>query len=476
MSASCSSGITPSAVSNAVDARRRHQPFSPETLAERLEALPPPARYWLAYSGGCDSHVLLHAAAQLTKIGLIPVLHAVHVDHGLQAASAVWARHCAATCAELNIPLTLLRVDAHAGDGESPEAAARDARYRAIAELMTPEDCLLTAHHQDDQAETLLLQLLRGAGPHGLAAMPELAAFAGARHARPLLGFTREQLNDYARRQGLHWIDDPSNLDRGFDRNYLRVTVMPLLRERWPAAARTLARGAAHQAEAARVMDALAAQDVRQCRDEGQTPAGDRPLRISSLLALDTARQRNALRYWLKSSGYSLPDAARLAQLQKTLLHAAPDRQPEVHWDGVKVRRFRGRLYASPPHDAVDAGVALSWDAVHPLRLPDGTVLRAVAARGVGVKAALCRAQGVVVRYRRGGEECRPAPHAATRPLKKLLQEATVPPWDRERLPLIYVGGRLAAVASYWICAPCHAGADEEGIRFEWQRGDEAQA
>jgi tRNA(Ile)-lysidine synthase len=367
-----------------------------------------------------------------------------------------------------------LRVDARAGDGESPEAAARHARYRAIAALMTPADCLLTAHHQDDQAETLLLQLLRGAGPHGLAAMPELAAFAGARHARPLLGFTREQLHEYARREGLRWIDDPSNLDRGFDRNFLRVAVMPLLRERWPAAARTLTRGAAHQAEAVRLLDALAAQDVRQCRDEGQAPAGDRALRISSLLALDEARQRNALRYWLKTSGYALPDAARLAQLQQTLLHAAPDREPEIHWNGVTVRRFRGRLYASPSRTTVDAGMALSWDAARPLHLPDGTVLRAVPTRGAGVKAALCRAQGVVVRYRQGGEECRPAPLAATRPLKKLLQEAAVPPWDRERLPLIYVGGRLAAVAGYWICAPCQASADEEGICFEWRRAGEA--
>lgn len=450
-----------------MEVRRRQQPFSPETLADRLEGLPPVARFWLAYSGGCDSHALLHAAARLQQRGRLPAIHALHVDHGLQPASASWAQHCATVCAELKIPFTLLQVNAQPDAGESPEAAARHARYRAIAEVMESGDCLLTAHHQDDQAETLLLQLLRGGGPHGLAAMPEVVSFAAGLHARPLLAFSRDDLQRYAQQQALQWIDDPSNVDTGFDRNYLRKAVMPLLRERWPALARVLSRSAAHQAEAAQLLDALAAQDIRQCQEESNS------LRISALLLLDEARQRNVLRYWLKGMGFKLPDTVRLAHLQQDVLHAAPDRSPSVHWESVVVRRYRDRLYALTPEAASDSSMVLPWHIDQPLRLPDGATLSAVPVRGEGVKAALCRHQPITVRYRQGGEECQPAPHAATRPLKKMLQEAGVPPWERERIPLIYVGGQLAAVVGYWMCAPYQASGDEEGIRFELQRAAE---
>ena len=447
-----------------MDVRRRQTLFSPENLGAILQDFPAVARFWLAYSGGCDSHVLVHAAAQLRAVVAERIFHVVHVDHGLQTASAEWARHCAAVCEELALPFTLLRVDARGSLGESPEAAARHARYRALASLMQVGDCLLTAHHQDDQAETLLLQLLRGGGPHGLAAMPALSPFAAGMHARPMLTFSREELRRYAQRHALQWIDDPSNADSGFDRNYLRNNVMPVLHERWPAVARVLTRGAGHQAEAAKLLDELAAEDLRRCA------AADHSLRLSALLALEAARQRNVLRYWLKSLGFKLPDTLRLAQVQYTLLHAAPDRSPEVSWAGVVVRRYRDRVYALAPQAPVDCSEVIAWDLAHALPLPDGSDLLAVSSTGQGVKRALCRQQAVTVRYRRGGEECQIAPRAVTRPLKKLLQEAGVPPWERERIPLIYIGEQLVAVAGYWVCVPCQATEDEEGIAFEWRR------
>ena len=446
-----------------MDVRRRQTPFSPESLAAILQDLPTASRFLLAYSGGCDSQVLLHAAAQLHAADATRIFHVVHVDHGLQAASAEWARHCAAVCEELALPFTLLQVDARGGIGESPEAAARHARYRALAGLMQAGDCLLTAHHQDDQAETLLLQLLRGGGPHGLAAMPALGPFAAGMHARPLLGFSREELRRYAQRHALQWIDDPSNADSGFDRNYLRNSVMPVLRERWPAVARVLARGAGHQAEAAQLMDELAAEDLRRC------DAVEHSLRLSALLALDAARQRNVLRYWLKSLGFKLPDTVRLAQVQHELLHAAPDRSPEVSWEGVVVRRYRDHVYAMAPQAPVDGGEVIAWNIKQALQLPDGSRLLAIPSFGQGIKRTLCRQQAVTVRYRRGGEECQSAPHGVTRTLKNLLQEAGVPPWERENIPLIYIDEQLAAVAGYWVCAPCRAAEDEEGIAFEWR-------
>lgn len=449
-----------------MDERRRQIPFSPATLAEQLGRLPPVTRHWLAYSGGRDSHALLHAAAQLRDGGFPIPFHAVHVDHGLQAASPAWAQHCAAVCAALSIPLTSLRVHAHPAPGESPEAAARHARYEAIAGLIETGDCLLTAHHQDDQAETLLLQLLRGGGPHGLAAMPGLAPFARGWHARPLLAFPRSELQRYAELHGLRWIDDPSNADTGYDRNYLRGVVMPVVRERWPAAARVLTRSAAHQAEAAQLLDALAAQDLALCKGEYAET-----LSISALAALDAARQRNLLRYWLKRLGHKLPDSARLAQVQHTVLGAAPDREPVVGWEGTELRRYRGNLYAlraSLPHAAA---FERPWNVTEPLQLPGGALLTAVPARGAGIKRELCAERNISVRYRRGGERCRPAPRAPLRPLKKLLQERGVPPWRRERLPLIYVGDELAAVADLWVCAPFHAQADDPGLRIEWREG-----
>ncbi len=451
-----------------MDERRRQPSFSPDTLAEILRRLPPVKRYWLAYSGGSDSHVLLHAAAQLQQRGPRVPFHAVHVDHGLQAASAAWARHCAAVCADLNLPLSTLRVNARGAPGDSPEAAARRARYQAMAELIEEGDCLLTAHHQDDQAETLLLQLLRGGGPHGLAAMPAAAPFASGLHARPLLNFSRAELQAYAQAQGLRWIDDPSNADTGFDRNFLRGAVMPLLRQRWPAAARVLTRGAAHQAEAARLLDALAGQDLAACR-----AAQAVCLSIPALLLLDEARQRNVLRFWLKSLGFNVPDSARLAHAQRDILHAGRDRLPLVKWDGAELRRYRDHLYALPPQAEVDVSTVLQWDLRAPLRLPDGAQLSARPARGAGVKAALC-AQGVSVRFRRGGEHCQVSPDGPTRDLKKLLQERGVPPWQRARIPLVYVGERLAAVADQWRCAPFHASGDEGGICFEWRPPEHA--
>ena len=442
--------------------RRRPPPFSPGALAERLASLRDIRCFRIAYSGGRDSRVLLHALAQARA--MLAPLEAVHVDHGLQPASAAWTRHCAAVCASLKVPFIAVTVDGTAGAGESPEAAARRARYEALAAMMMPGDCLLTAHHCEDQAETLLLQLLRGAGPHGLAAMPEVTAFAGGWHARPLLRYGRQELHRYAEAQALRWIDDPSNADPGFDRNYLRHEVMVRLQARWPAASRVLTRDAEHQAEAAQLLDELAAMDLLQCHGESSS------LRLSSLLALTPARQRNLLRHWLKSQGFPLPDGVRLAKVQHEVMHAAPDRAPAVAWAGVVVRRYREHLYAMPRHAAVDVGLSLPWDVQVPLPLPDGTLLSAIPARGVGVKAALCREQAITVRYRQGGERCRPGPRAANRPLKHLLQEAGVPPWERERLPLIYVGGQLAAVANYWVCAPCGAEGDEPGLRIAWQR------
>ncbi|HHM04893.1 MAG TPA: tRNA lysidine(34) synthetase TilS [Gammaproteobacteria bacterium] len=425
-------------------------------MAQRLQAHLPAARLLVAYSGGRDSHVLLHALASV-RDGL-PPLAAVHIDHGLQATSAAWAAHCRQVCQALGVDYLGRQVTVRAAPGESPEAAARRARYRALRQCVEQGTLLLTAHHRDDQAETLLLQLLRGAGPHGLAAMPEAAAFGDGLHLRPLLDYSRAQLARYAAGQMLHWIDDPSNEDTRFDRNHLRHALIPGIAERWPGAGRALARAAGHQAEAAALLDQLAAGDLVQAA--GTTPG---TLSIASLLTMDGPRRRNLLRYWLKEKGLPLPNAARLLHIEQNVLRARADAEPLVHWPGAEVRRYRDALYAGPPLPPIDPEFAVEWSLTGPLILPDGTRLRARRGEGEGIRLACCPGGRVTVRYRRGGERCRPAGRGGTRPLKKLLQEQGVPPWARERLPLLYHGAALLAVAGVLVCEPAGAAPSEPG-------------
>jgi tRNA(Ile)-lysidine synthase len=234
--------------------------FSPERLLAVLRDLPETQCYWVAVSGGLDSRVLLETMAALRAVLDAP-LSAAHVDHGLHPDSGTWAAFCAEACAGLGVPLHTLRMNAHAPPGASPEAYARTLRYQALRGVVGAGDVLLTGHHRDDQAETLLLQLLRSAGPHGLAAMPRCTPWEGAWLCRPLLDFPRQALREFARARGLRWIEDPSNDSPRFERNFLRYRVIPILEQRWPAIARTLAQAADRQADAAAVLDTMAAED-----------------------------------------------------------------------------------------------------------------------------------------------------------------------------------------------------------------------
>jgi tRNA(Ile)-lysidine synthase len=435
--------------------------FAPDALLRVLQGLPVPPRYVVAYSGGMDSTVLLHALAGL-RPRLPAPLAAVHVDHGLAPRSRDWARHCLRFCAGLGVPCRVLPVQAQPRPGESPEAAAREARYRALKGVMGAGELLLTAHHQDDQAETLLLQLLRGAGPQGLAAMPPVISLGPGRLARPLLAFAHASLWAYAQREGLTWVDDTSNRDTRFDRNYLRHTVMPLLTARWPAASRCLARAARHQAQAGELLNEMASADLVAARG----PRSD-TLRGAALAALSAPRRSNLLRWWLRSLGLPLPSARVLSRVDRELLAARPDALPRIHWQGAELRRYRDLVYAlvpliPPPHDPV------VWDPTHPLDFAGGRLVARLGS-GEGLRADLCRRLGLTVTTRRGGERCRPVGAGCVRTLKNLLQEAAVPPWERQRLPLIRIGGELAQVGGLWVCEGFQARPGEAGIRVGWR-------
>lgn len=439
--------------------------FSPERLLAVLRDLPETPCYWVAVSGGLDSRVLLEAMAALRAVLDAP-LRAAHVDHGLHPDSDAWAAFCEDVCAGLGVPLHTLRMDAHAPPGASPEAYARTLRYQALREIVGPGDVLLTGHHRDDQAETVLLQLLRSAGPHGLAAMPRCTPWEGAWLCRPLLCFPRQALREFAITRGLRWIEDPSNDSTSFERNILRHQVIPILGRRWPSVARTLAQAADRQADAVACLDTMAAEDLQgvRCGSEGA-------LSQSALCALSPPRRRNLLRAWLRAEGLPPPPARRLRELAGPFLDAALDRQPRVSWSGVEVRRYRDAVYAMPALIALDPVQVFPWDPRERLVLPSG-VLYAEAAVGAGLKQALCRPGTVTVRRRGGGERCRPTGNPHTRPLKHLFQEAGIPPWRRDRIPLVYLGDQLAAVAWLWVCEPFAAGPDEPGWVLRWEAAE----
>ncbi len=439
-------------------------------LIALAEQLPGVRHYRIAASGGLDSTVLLHLCAQAReRIGA--TVSAVHVDHGLQPASAEWARHCEALCARLDVPFLALRVDARPARGESPEAAARAARYAALAPLIGDGDCLLTAHHEDDQAETVLLQLLRGAGPHGLAAMPAIEHFGGGWHARPLLACARDTLHAHALRSGLRWIDDPSNADTGYRRNYLRHEILPRLKSQWPAAARTLARAARHAASAAVLLDTLADQDLD--RVAGRIVG---TLSVTALTTLGGERQANALRRWLHRLDLPLPTTAQLERLRVDVLGAAADAMPRLCWPGAEIRRYRNDLYGMRPLAPQNPRIVLAWDLVGPLTLPDGGRLLAHPARGAtdrtgGLRPLHAGDGPLTVRFRHGGERCRPAGRGGSRAVKRLLQDAGIPPWLRDRVPMLYAGESLVAIAGVCVCAGWRASPEEGALTLEWQPG-----
>lgn len=436
--------------------------FSPEALAGALAALPAAGRYRVALSGGADSLALLHGLASLPGRLAPARIDAVHVHHGLHPQADRWAEFCRGICADLDLALEVLRIDARPAPGESPEAAARRARYDALASILAPGDALCTAHHQRDQAETLLLQLLRGAGPAGLAAMPAHGPLGAGLLLRPLLGFRAEALRDYLVAAGLDWVEDPGNRDRRFDRNYLRHEVLPLLEARWPGAPRTLARAAGHQADALAIADALAEADLAGALD----PAGG-TLSCPVLASLPGPRARNLLRHWLNRRGLPPPGAAHVRAILEELLSARADATPLVRWPGAEVRRHRDALHALAPLPCHDRSRVLAWRPGEPLALPHGA-LEATASEGRGLSAARCAEAAVEIRFRRGGERFRPAGRRHSTTLKRLLQTTALPPWLRERVPLVYLDGELAAVAGIWVAAGHAAQAGEKGWLLRW--------
>lgn len=440
------------------------------TVETVLRSIPDPSHILVAYSGGRDSHLLLWLVSKLRERFPVP-LTAVHVHHGLQAAADAWQIHCETVCRDLDIPLEVVRVNARNVPGQSPEDAARKARYRVLDERIAAGGTLLTAHHEDDQAETVLLQLLRGSGPEGLAAMPLTSPIGAGTHVRPLLDVSRAEIEDCTAQLGLLWIEDPSNQDRAFDRNRLRHDIVPLIKSHWPAFSRTLARSARHCAEAVDVLRETAAEDLSRC----VLPDAPDALSIDAVKALSGARQAQVLRLWVRNQGFPAPASAHIEQIRSSVLAAdLAHHSPHVGWANVMMRAWRDGLYlgdrAALDHRAGDDVAPVVWPSGNrKLVLPDGGTLEQVVAHGQGIRRALFNEGLVTVGFRRGGERLRLPGESHQRRLKQLLQDSDLPPWRRARLPLIYIDGVLAAIADRWVCAPFATGEGDEGVRIIYE-------
>lgn len=438
--------------------------FTPRELQDRIRGkLPPDAAVCVAFSGGLDSTVLLHSFAQLSAEPGSYRVRAVHIDHGLHADSALWRDHCERQARTLQVEFTSVRVDVTGIEEVGLEAAARDARYDAFAKELRAGEYLLVGHHADDQLETLLLALMRGAGVLGLSGMQAVEPFASGVLLRPLWEFTRAELEVWAKAEGLQWLTDPSNDNHSLDRNFVRHRIVTALRERWPAAAQTALRSSQHLQEAWRTLEQLAAIDAGQAID-GEY------LSVAALGSLNPERRRNLLRYWIRRRGARAPSTRKLAGLEHDMLAASPDRVPCVGWDGWQIRRHRGWLYCEPRLPPLDTELTLDWPAHTSLQLPAGLGALRISPGAPGRLSAAKLPATLTVRFRAGGETLQPAGHAIHHKLKKLLQASAILPWWRERLPLVYAGKQLVAVGDLWIADEFAAREGESAVSISWEQ------
>ncbi|WP_431701963.1 tRNA lysidine(34) synthetase TilS [Pseudomonas sp. BR20] len=429
--------------------------MKPTLPAKLLQALSPwrNAPAWhIAFSGGLDSTVLLHLLASLAKSETLPPLSAVHVHHGLQAVADAWPSHCQSVCDSLGVPLRVMHV--HVQPGASLERAAREARYQAFTEMARVGEAVLTGQHRDDQAETLLFRLLRGAGVRGLAAMPAHRPLAGGFLVRPLLDVSRVELEAYAGDHQLKWIEDPSNADPRFSRNYLRHRVIPTLTERWPQAVSSLARTAEHLGEAQALLGELACMDLQAADQPSRFPWLLLPsLALGPLRELSDARQLNALRHWLAPLT-RLPDSDHWAGWY-SLRDAKGDAQPLWRLADGELHRCGERIWWLPGVWSEFSHGSVSWpDPRNPLELPGNGLLKIIGKAPEGP---------LEVRYRQGGEML-DVPGRGRRDLKRLLNECGVPVFVRGRLPLLYQGEQLLGVPHLTGLR----GAPREGWQLDW--------
>ena len=422
------------------------QPNTPIQTLRHWLMLHQPKALMVAYSGGVDSHALLHMVHALGLQGSMSV-RAIHINHSLSDQSSGWQQHCESVCQKLNISLQVMQVDAHKLQKElGIEGAAREARYQAFTQTLYPDEYLLAAHHSDDQAETVLLNLFRGSGHAGLAAMPVCRPLGQGFIARPMLSHGKDELLTYAQEHGLQFIHDLSNDDLSLNRNFIRHQIMPTLKQRWPSLRKTLCQQSQFQRESEITLELMAESLLTSIKgDNAQT------LSVTELKQHSEAIQIVLFRLWLKQLGFRPPNRKKLHQGLRDLLYAGSDRQPILEWSDCEVRRHRDLLYAMSPLTDFDQNQCLPWDLSEPLEYLPNYFLHA--SDLADLADALIGRTDITVRFRQGGE-CFTPHHSQAKNLKKLLNKSGIEPWKRPRLPLVFLGDQLIACVGVYHLHP----------------------
>ncbi len=438
-------------------------PFSIEHLQTLLNKCESVHRIWVAYSGGVDSHALLHRI-QSFESQLPEIAGVVHINHGIHSDSDSWSKHCKAVATDLS--LNYIEEKVILGEGEGLEDQARRARYSVFENLLEKGDVLLMAHHQDDQAETFLLQALRGGGPKGIAAMPAVSELGLGCLLRPMLGVKRDEIINYASHHGLEWIEDSSNQDERFDRNHLRHSVMPLLEKRWPNAAGTLSRTAEHTASLVNITDELLQDELK-----GVTGRHGNTLSIKALLALDNTRAALLIRALCQKLIIPVPSTVHIKELLERQLLSDIDRQILVSWPGGEFRRFQDDLYilSAERLDWSDAW-EYDWCESGDIDIPELKLsISRVSVTGRGLHPRYFEAC-LQIKPRKGGERFRAVNDAHTRELKAIYQYHGIPSWERQRMPLLYADDELIAVGDLVVCAHSAVSKEEKGYEIQIKR------
>ena len=430
-------------------------------LRSLITLLQPHQQLLVAFSGGLDSTVLLHQLVTLRDtLASNYKIRAMHIHHGLSPYADEWGEHCRKVCAQWNVSFEVRRVQL-ADDGLGIEAHARAARYQALTDALQPEEVLLTAQHLDDQCETFLLALKRGSGPAGLAAMPERLPFGETELIRPLLGKTRKELEAWAQAHQLTWIEDESNQDDSYDRNFLRLRVLPEIQQRWPHFPQSVARSAELCGEQEQLLDELLAEQLDELIQ------ADGSLLIAPMMPLSDIRRAALLRRWLAQHKAVMPSRAALVRLWDEVATSREDANPRLKFGSYEARRFQGALYWLPVVEGLGDEI-IPWPAPFArLKLPETLGILQLAADGIEVRAPF-ENEPVSVRFKASGQ-FHIVGRERGRSLKKIWQEYGVAPWQRERTPLLYYGEQLIAALGVFVTQDGKA-TEESCWRVDWQK------
>ncbi len=413
-----------------------------DTLRELLAEIRSSQRINIAYSGGIDSTVLLHAVCELSGASQ-NILRAIHINHQIHADAQSWQRHCQQQCDKLNVTFTSVEVDVAPHRASGIEGAARHARYKAFADLLEEDDVLLMAHHADDQIETIMLQLFRGTGLHGLAGCAPSRQLGRGHLIRPLIDIPRQEIERYANENNLNWLNDPSNESLIHDRNYLRHEVMPLLHSRWQGLREIIGRTSQWQTESIQILESIAKEDVGESSVSSMLP-------LKRISLLNNARVKNILRWWIRSNGYLVPSAEVQQRIIEDVIHSRGDCEACVQWNECEIRKYRDNVYIQRQLSFHNPKDCYEWDITQPLVLSS---LSLTLTREDLVQAGLLLygIKSLQVRFRVGGEVIKPRGRGCSKDLKTLFQEAGVAPWLRSRIPLIFYQDHLIYVWDHWI-------------------------